>query len=303
MTAAEAETAANKPQSTPTDAEEPAVKITEPSTLAPFSPLADVRAGQYQVCRPRTSPLTIKRDVHNESDFAKKTVALQYLQPAMLPTFYTKTGEPFSNGLPVGQETETSVQNSAKRREFDDSVTRMNVTLPLKAPKLAKPFPDPVKTMYSHTLSDQEKAEHMLAETKMLRTYAENMKNRQKQKQAGESAGAGASQQGTRNYSTFHNLPKLMTDSKGECQKPADNRKEPCGWVKKEKPPQAKKQPKSKTQDNTKPKKRTTGWAESGALRSSPSRKRRTILNRRRGRRDGPNPAPFPGRRNGCRSS
>lgn len=40
-------------------------------------------------------------------------------------------------------------------------------------PKLASPFPDPVKIMSSHTISDQEKAEQMLAESRVPRASAE----------------------------------------------------------------------------------------------------------------------------------
>lgn len=54
-------------------------------------------------------------------------------------------------------------------RRFEVSKTYANVTLPLKMPKLASPFPDPVKIMSSHTISDQEKAEQMLAEARIPR--------------------------------------------------------------------------------------------------------------------------------------
>lgn len=47
------------------------------------------------------------------------------------------------------------------------------MTLPLKMPKLANPFPDPVKIMSSHTISDQEKADQMLAESKVPRGSSE----------------------------------------------------------------------------------------------------------------------------------
>lgn len=39
--------------------------------------------------------------------------------------------------------------------------------LPLKKPRLASPFPDPVKVMPSDVTSDQEKAEHMQATARM----------------------------------------------------------------------------------------------------------------------------------------
>lgn len=54
---------------------------------------------------------------------------------------------------------------------FMVSPTYKNVTLPLKLSKLAKPFPDPVSVMTSHTISDQEKAEQMLAESRFQDFY------------------------------------------------------------------------------------------------------------------------------------
>ncbi|KAG5899787.1 hypothetical protein JTB14_006122 [Gonioctena quinquepunctata] len=55
-------------------------------------------------------------------------------------------------------------------RSFSVSTTQKNVILPLKSSKLANPFPDPVKVMPSHTVSDQEKAEQMQAEARVPRS-------------------------------------------------------------------------------------------------------------------------------------
>lgn len=54
-----------------------------------------------------------------------------------------------------------------KYREFMVSTTYKNVTKPLKMSILAKPFPEPVNTMRSHVVSDQEKADLMLLESKL----------------------------------------------------------------------------------------------------------------------------------------
>nr|XP_023015553.1 uncharacterized protein LOC111505040 [Leptinotarsa decemlineata] len=55
-------------------------------------------------------------------------------------------------------------------RSFAVSKTQKNVILPLKSSKLANPFPDPVKVMPSHTVSDQEKADQMQAEARVPRS-------------------------------------------------------------------------------------------------------------------------------------
>lgn len=55
-------------------------------------------------------------------------------------------------------------------RAFDVSVTQRNTILPLKMSKLAKPFPDPVKVMPSHTVSDQDKADQAQAEFRVPRS-------------------------------------------------------------------------------------------------------------------------------------
>lgn len=57
-------------------------------------------------------------------------------------------------------------------RRFEASKTHRSVTLPLKIPKLASPFPEPVKIMSSHTVSDREKAEQMFAESRVPKGIA-----------------------------------------------------------------------------------------------------------------------------------
>lgn len=55
-------------------------------------------------------------------------------------------------------------ENVQKSRVFELSTTYKCITQPLKMSKLASPFPEPVKIMPSHTVSDQEKAEQMQAD-------------------------------------------------------------------------------------------------------------------------------------------
>lgn len=57
-------------------------------------------------------------------------------------------------------------------RAFDVSTTQKNIVLPLKLSKLASPFPEPVKVMPSHTVSDQDKAEQAQAEFRAPRSIA-----------------------------------------------------------------------------------------------------------------------------------
>lgn len=168
-------------------AEEAAAETPNPGPSTPFSTFN--ASGQYQVCRPRTTPVTlIKHDVHNETEMARKAITLQHLQPSMLPNYYVKTIEietPYPGAEPASES-----KSLQMKQEFVESKTRASVTLPLKVPKLAKPFPDPVKVMYSHTVSDQEKAEQMLAETKQAKQFQQR-----------KSTGPGYTQQ-NRNYCT-----------------------------------------------------------------------------------------------------
>ncbi|VEN43694.1 unnamed protein product [Callosobruchus maculatus] len=60
-------------------------------------------------------------------------------------------------------------------RAFDASTTQKNVILPLKMSKLSNPFPDPVKVMPSHTVSDQEKADQAQAECRVPRSISRRM--------------------------------------------------------------------------------------------------------------------------------
>ncbi|GJQ75374.1 hypothetical protein Trydic_g23550 [Trypoxylus dichotomus] len=120
----------------------------------------------YEVCRPRTTPITpFPNTVQNESDAVRKTMALQHLQPSMLPEYYKPPVE--INSACMGFDNVS--ESVAKYRKFEESNTFKNITLPLKMPKLASPFPEPVKVMPSHTVSDQEKAEQMLAESKAIK--------------------------------------------------------------------------------------------------------------------------------------
>lgn len=127
----------------------------------------------------------------------KKMIANQHLQPAMLPTYYAKSID-INASCAVGAEpnTENDLKSTARQREFEDSKTRMNITLPLRPPRLANPFPDPVKVMESHTVSDREKADQMLAETKMMRAQANAAKKFQSRRPPVNLA------QSSRNYST-----------------------------------------------------------------------------------------------------
>lgn len=96
------------------------------------------------------------------------------LQPSMLPDYYKSEIDVQQGTYPVSDTLDHNPMPLAlKQRRFEVSKTYANVTLPLKAPKLASPFPDPVKIMSSHTVSDQEKAEQMLAESRIPKATIE----------------------------------------------------------------------------------------------------------------------------------
>lgn len=118
--------------------------------------------------RPQTSPLIRplhqrnNRQPESETEMAKKNVEIQHLQPSMLPEFFK----------PTVNFSDTTYDNNAKKtaqyRHFEISKTHKSLTRPLKPPRLANPFPEPVKMMPSDTVSDREKAEQMLAEAKCV---------------------------------------------------------------------------------------------------------------------------------------
>ncbi|XP_022906518.2 uncharacterized protein [Onthophagus taurus] len=140
------------------------------------SPISPSNPVQYQVCQPRANrsgPSLVvnfasqRNAVKNETEVAKNAMAMQHLQPALLPEYYKPPVE-INSSIYQDTTNEQEKQSSIKKaRKFEESSTRLNLTRPLKAPKLANPFPEPVKVMPSHTVCDKEKAELMLAEQKM----------------------------------------------------------------------------------------------------------------------------------------
>lgn len=122
--------------------------------------------------RPQISPLVrpihqrSNRQPETETEMAKKNVELQHLQPSMLPEFF-KPNVDFDSATYRGHE--NTQGSSSQYRHFEISKTHKSLTRPLKPPRLANPFPDPVKIMPSDTVSDREKAEQMLAEAKCSR--------------------------------------------------------------------------------------------------------------------------------------
>ncbi|KAJ8919762.1 hypothetical protein NQ315_006291 [Exocentrus adspersus] len=113
---------------------------------------------RYNVCRDRTT--TCQKFVFEK----KPESGDEYLEPSP---------EQLQNNLEnAGAETTALTTNGY--RMFTASTTYKNVTLPLKSSKLANPFPEPVKVMPSHTVSDQEKAEQMQAECRIPRSITRN---------------------------------------------------------------------------------------------------------------------------------
>ncbi|RZC38859.1 neurofilament heavy polypeptide-like [Asbolus verrucosus] len=136
---------------------------------------------RYNVCQPRTSPVEKPSSVGDlvaaQKQSVKAAIEQQQLQPAMLPEYFQKQME--RNAL-IHPEPEPSEENRINKghspnggRRFQVSKTYANAILPLKSVKLANPFPEPVKMMMSRTVSDDEKAEQMLAESRSQRNFSD----------------------------------------------------------------------------------------------------------------------------------
>lgn len=116
---------------------------------------------RYNVCRERSAstaqkyqfkkPPSASQEEHFKTD-NKENMTLPSLEPQL-----------FENQSDIP---------SAGYRQFEASSTYKNLVLPLKASKLSDPFPSPVKMMPSHTVSDQEKAEQMMAERRIPRSIS-----------------------------------------------------------------------------------------------------------------------------------
>lgn len=116
---------------------------------------------RYNVCRERSASTSQKyqfkksplapapQEEHSKTD-TEKNITLSSLEPQLF-------------------ENQTDIP-SAGYRQFEASSTYKNLVLPLKASKLSDPFPSPVKMMPSHTVSDQEKADQMMAERRIPRS-------------------------------------------------------------------------------------------------------------------------------------
>lgn len=98
--------------------------------------------------------------------FPKTPNTTEYCDPQVIAT------------VPAGPQIE-----APPRRRFEKSNTHNALTQPLKLPRLANPFPEPVKTLMSHTISDKEKQDLMFAEIKMERQFLEQQRREASMKQ------------------------------------------------------------------------------------------------------------------------
>ncbi|KAJ8936742.1 hypothetical protein NQ318_016113 [Aromia moschata] len=114
----------------------------------------------YNVCKNRTS--AGQKFVFDRRNVQKRLAGLQDEYDIL---------EPPEESQRPRQPPPTAGAGGAKAsggyRQFPASTTYKNVTLPLKSSKLASPFPEPVKMMPSHTVSDQEKADQMQADFRL----------------------------------------------------------------------------------------------------------------------------------------
>lgn len=95
----------------------------------------------------------MEKGQESETEIAKKNIEIRHLQPSMLPEFFTPK---------IDFNSATFAANQSQYRRIEMSTTQKNITKPLKGPRLANPFPEPVKVMPSDTVSDSEKAEKNL---------------------------------------------------------------------------------------------------------------------------------------------
>lgn len=70
----------------------------------------------------------------------------------------------------------TIPETDPPRRRFQRSNTQNAITQPLKLPRLANPFPEPVKHLMSQTVSDKEKQDLMFAEMQMEQRFMEQQR-------------------------------------------------------------------------------------------------------------------------------
>lgn len=115
---------------------------------------------RYSVCKDRVS--TCRKFVFEDKNAQNNNAADSQDQ------FETASIQPEEELANRNQSGSANSMNGY--RMFAASTTYKNVILPLKSSKLANPFPEPVKVMPSHTVSDQEKAEQMQAECRIPRS-------------------------------------------------------------------------------------------------------------------------------------
>ncbi|GLV38226.1 hypothetical protein CBL_12872 [Carabus blaptoides fortunei] len=85
------------------------------------------------------------------------------LQPAAMPEYFTSTLESNLANFPE--------KSDLVRGRFAKSSTQSALTVPLKLPRLANPFPERLKSFPSDTMADDEKAKLMEDEMKMVAQY------------------------------------------------------------------------------------------------------------------------------------
>ena len=159
----------------------PNLEEVQPQTVAveettPPNPITRTGPKQYQPFRVIESN-RCRDPIKNESDMAKKHVAMQHLQPSLLPEYYKP---PVSINACMYEsalaKTQKQIDNSARR--FEESSTSKSVNQPLRMARMANPFPAPVKVMPSNTVSDQEKAEQMMADVRMAKSFEQQQQVR-----------------------------------------------------------------------------------------------------------------------------
>lgn len=108
-----------------------------------------------------TSFNTMEMKEPETSKLLPEVKKIEVLQPAQMAEYYT----------PPATNTVARFPEKNAPKKFLRSSTQNAITMPLKLPRLANPFPEPVKSLMSHTVSDKEKADLMAAEIKMEQQF------------------------------------------------------------------------------------------------------------------------------------
>lgn len=207
--------------------------------------VSSVTTKGYQVCQPRKIVFApYRRDIHNETDAARKAIALQHLQPSLLPVYYSKRIDLNASAIESGVNTEREIKTKTKTKRYFYKIKQERQAInSANSNKTAL-----VTTRTYSTISNQRKSiatpirKSRVKRSPVIDAYRKlELRFREGEKTQAPIRDA---------HHHLHPCSVFFIKGKDECKKPADKKKEPCGWVKQDKA-QAKKKssnPKDKKQ-------------------------------------------------------